>query len=236
LRSQDLPSRPRRNRRSRTIRDAIREVAVTPANLILPIFVHDADENVPIPSMPGVERLSFKNGVISAVKEARSYGVNQVVIFPKVSHLRPLGPDTVSPSHRLLLIAIHLYQGEVLVSGTFHRLAHCFPISVGLLRRSDRDPSEMLGGCQPTQNMAAHDFAAAVQLLQASLEADPIVRNAAEQRLLQLRTFNILSICETKSPSPSLHPDYTRTLGTKPAHASSTSFPASTTREGDIRL
>lgn len=36
-----------------------------------------------IPSMPGVNRLSLKNGVNSFVAEARSLGVNQVVIFPK---------------------------------------------------------------------------------------------------------------------------------------------------------
>lgn len=52
-------------------------------NFILPLFVHDGDENQPIPSMPGVSRLSFKNGVNDFVAEARSYGVNQVVIFPK---------------------------------------------------------------------------------------------------------------------------------------------------------
>ncbi len=80
---QELPSRPRRNRRSPTIRDAIREVSLSPANIILPIFVHDDDENVGIPSMPGVNRLSLKNGVNKFVAEARSLGVNQVVIFPK---------------------------------------------------------------------------------------------------------------------------------------------------------
>jgi Delta-aminolevulinic acid dehydratase len=56
--------------------------------MILPLFVHEGDANQPIPSMPGVERLSFKNGLLNFVGEARSYGVNQVVIFPKVP--RPL--------------------------------------------------------------------------------------------------------------------------------------------------
>jgi porphobilinogen synthase len=81
---QALPSRPRRNRRSPTIRGAIQENHLTVNNFILPLFVHEAEENQPIPSMPGVDRLSFKNGVVDFVSEARSYGVNQVVIFPKV--------------------------------------------------------------------------------------------------------------------------------------------------------
>jgi porphobilinogen synthase len=84
VKPQDLPSRPRRNRRSPAIRDATRETWLSPAHLILPIFVHeDTDKNVPIPSMPGVSRLSFGKNVVDAVREAKSYGVRQVVIFPK---------------------------------------------------------------------------------------------------------------------------------------------------------
>ncbi len=82
--AQDIPSRPRRNRRSATIRGAISETHISPANFILPVFVHDGDKNDPIPSMPGVNRLGWHHGLIDTVREARSYGVNQVVIFPKV--------------------------------------------------------------------------------------------------------------------------------------------------------
>jgi porphobilinogen synthase len=63
----------------------MRENIVSPSNFILPIFVHEeSDKNTPIASMPGVFRLAYGNNVISAVAEARAYGVNQVVIFPKV--------------------------------------------------------------------------------------------------------------------------------------------------------
>ena len=72
----------------------MQENHLTVNNFILPLFVHDGDENQPIPSMPGVNRLSFKNGVNDFVSEARSYGVNQVVIFPKV---RCLLSATCSP-------------------------------------------------------------------------------------------------------------------------------------------
>ena len=37
--------------------------------------------------MPGVDRLGWRHGLIDAVKEARSFGVNQVVLFPKVQQL-----------------------------------------------------------------------------------------------------------------------------------------------------
>ena len=82
-RLQDLPSRPRRNRRSPAIRKAIRETHIGPENLLLPVFIHDGEDNIPIHSMPGVDRLGWKTGLLDAVNEARIYGVNSVVLFPK---------------------------------------------------------------------------------------------------------------------------------------------------------
>lgn len=87
---QDLPSRPRRNRRSPTIRHAFSETHLSPSNLILPVFVHDGEKNSPISSMPGVNRLGWRHGLIDSVREARSFGVNQVVIFPKVTGVAKL--------------------------------------------------------------------------------------------------------------------------------------------------
>lgn len=80
---QDLSRRPRRNRRSETVRKAFSETFLSPSHFILPVFVHDGEKNIPIESMPGVYRLGWQHGLIDAVAEARSYGVNQVVIFPK---------------------------------------------------------------------------------------------------------------------------------------------------------
>lgn len=80
----DLLSRPRRNRRSPTVRGAFSETSMSPANLILPVFIHDGEQNVPIASMPGVDRLGWRHGLPDKIREARSYGVNSVVLFPKV--------------------------------------------------------------------------------------------------------------------------------------------------------
>ena len=63
----------------------MRETHLGPENLLLPVFIHDGADNLPIHSMPGVDRLGWKTGLLSAVGEARSYGVNSVVLFPKVS-------------------------------------------------------------------------------------------------------------------------------------------------------
>ena len=57
----------------------MRESYVSPANFILPLFIHeDSDKNVPITSMPGVSRLAYGKNVVDAVGEARSLGLNQV--------------------------------------------------------------------------------------------------------------------------------------------------------------
>jgi porphobilinogen synthase len=95
----DLPSRPRRNRRSSTFRSAISETHISPANFILPVFVHEGDRNEPIASMPGVSRLTWRKGLVDTVREARSLGVNQVVIFPKTpDHLKtPTAEEAFNP-------------------------------------------------------------------------------------------------------------------------------------------
>lgn len=67
----------------------MRESFVSPANFILPLFIHEEDKNVPIASMPGYFRLAYGKNVVDAVAEARSLGINQVVIFPKVCRQSP---------------------------------------------------------------------------------------------------------------------------------------------------
>ena len=53
--------------------------------MILPVFIHDGEQNIPIGSMSGVDRLGWRHGLLDSVAEARSYGVNSVVLFPKVT-------------------------------------------------------------------------------------------------------------------------------------------------------
>jgi porphobilinogen synthase len=75
--------RPRRNRRSAAIRRMVRETVLTPADLILPMFVHDEPADVPITSMPGVTRWSV-DGLVREAGIARSLGIPAVVLFPKI--------------------------------------------------------------------------------------------------------------------------------------------------------
>jgi porphobilinogen synthase len=74
----------RRLRRTATLRDLVRETRVEPADLVLPIFVEaipsDSSGRVPIPSMPGVDRLSIGEAVREA-GEVAALGIPGVMLF-----------------------------------------------------------------------------------------------------------------------------------------------------------
>merc|ERR1719188_2884234 len=65
------------------MREMFAETHLEPANFILPLFVHEGTDDIPISSMPGVSRVGVDTGLLREVKEARELGVKSVVIFPK---------------------------------------------------------------------------------------------------------------------------------------------------------
>ncbi len=72
----------RRNRADEWVRRLTRESNVTPGDLIWPMFVQQgARARTPVPSMPGVERLSI-DLIVEAVGEAKALGIPAVAIFP----------------------------------------------------------------------------------------------------------------------------------------------------------
>ncbi|WP_395665551.1 porphobilinogen synthase [Methylocella sp.] len=77
-----LATRMRRNRKADWTRRLVRENALTSDDLIWPIFVRDgAGVREPVPSLPGVERMSVDLAVESA-QEAFSLGVPAIAVFP----------------------------------------------------------------------------------------------------------------------------------------------------------
>ncbi len=75
--------RPRRNRRTPAIRAMIRETTLSPADFILPMFLHEDPQDTPIASMPGVTRWSLES-LVREAGEAHALGIPAVVIFPKI--------------------------------------------------------------------------------------------------------------------------------------------------------
>lgn len=76
-------TRMRRNRQHPWLRRMLAETTLSPADLIWPLFVHDHEASLPVPSMPGVERLSI-DGVVKAADDARKLGISAIAIFPVV--------------------------------------------------------------------------------------------------------------------------------------------------------
>jgi porphobilinogen synthase len=78
----NLPQRPRRNRRTESIRRLVRETSLTPDHLILPLFVCDGkNRKVAIASMPDVFRLS-RDLLVKEARAAWKLGIPAVALFP----------------------------------------------------------------------------------------------------------------------------------------------------------
>lgn len=77
-------NRPRRNRQTPVIRSMVRETTLSPANLILPMFLHDDPVDTPIDAMPGVTRWSLES-LVREAGEAHALGIPAVVLFPKIA-------------------------------------------------------------------------------------------------------------------------------------------------------
>src|SRR5262245_56932911 len=99
----DLTVRPRRNRRSDWARRMVRESVLTANDLIWPIFIVDgAKTRVPVPSMPGVERLTVDQAVREAERAAK-LAIPCLALFPFTDPaLRDAeGREALNPDNRV---------------------------------------------------------------------------------------------------------------------------------------
>jgi porphobilinogen synthase len=76
--------RMRRLRRTGFLRDMVRESALSPSDLILPLFIVDRpDARDAIASMPGVERLGHEQ-MLATCEQALQLGIPAVALFPVI--------------------------------------------------------------------------------------------------------------------------------------------------------
>ncbi len=87
--SSAFPSlRMRRLRRHDWSRRLVAENRLSASDLIWPLFIVEGENRrVPVPSMPGVERLSVDNSV-AAAEEAASLGIPVIALFPQTDESR----------------------------------------------------------------------------------------------------------------------------------------------------
>ncbi|NNE88166.1 MAG: porphobilinogen synthase, partial [Silicimonas sp.] len=77
-------TRFRRTKRTDALRRMVRESTLSVDDLIWPIFLRDGeDDETPVPSMPGVARLTVDRAVATA-KEAASLGIPAMCLFPYI--------------------------------------------------------------------------------------------------------------------------------------------------------
>ena len=73
-------SRPRRMRHDDFSRRLMRENVLTANDLILPVFVHEEKGRAPVPSMPGVERLSIDE-LLKVAEQGLELGIPLIDLF-----------------------------------------------------------------------------------------------------------------------------------------------------------
>ena len=77
-------NRPRRLRRDAFTRNLVREHAVTPHDLIYPVFVHEGNNlRQAVSSMPGVDRLSL-DLLLPVAEECVQLGIPVLALFPSI--------------------------------------------------------------------------------------------------------------------------------------------------------
>ena len=76
-------TRLRRTRKDAWIRDVVRETRIDPAQLIQPLFVAEGSLRGPVPSMPGVSRLSLGE-LGREAKALHKLGIRAVALFPVI--------------------------------------------------------------------------------------------------------------------------------------------------------
>jgi porphobilinogen synthase len=94
-------TRLRRDRRDGWSRRLVREVTLTSSDLIWPLFVQEGEDlSTPVPSMPGVSRLSIDR-LVEAATEARGLGIPAIAVFPVIDAARKTldGEEATNPEN-----------------------------------------------------------------------------------------------------------------------------------------
>src|SRR5690606_7300927 len=120
-------TRMRRMRADDFSRRLMRETVLTPNDLIWPVFVLEGTgQREPIPSMPGVERLSI-DLLVKEAKALHALGVPAVALFP------------VTPAEKKSLMAEEAYNSDALAQRAVRALKDAVP-ELGVITDVALDP------------------------------------------------------------------------------------------------
>jgi porphobilinogen synthase len=177
-------TRLRRLRRTPVLRDLVRETRLDPGDFVLPLYIEDGLEGrTPLPTMPGVERLSISAAVEEA-GEAVALGIPAVILFGIPGHkdeegsgawddegIVQLATRAIKQAHPQLLVVADLCLCEYTSHG------HC-----GALRADgtvDNDASlELLSRTAVSQARAGADIIAPSDMMDGRVGA---IRGALDE-------------------------------------------------------
>ena len=91
-------ARPRRNRKSPSVRNLVRETSLLPGDLVYPLFIHDKNGDEEIESMPGCKRWSV-SGLVEEVRQSHGLEIGAAMIFPAIEDglKSPLAEECYNP-------------------------------------------------------------------------------------------------------------------------------------------
>lgn len=95
----DILERPRRNRKSATVRDLVRETELSVKDLVYPVFIMEGSgKEDAIPSMPGMTRKTV-DVLLKEVEECVSLGVRAIAPFPSIEESKKdrFGSESYNP-------------------------------------------------------------------------------------------------------------------------------------------
>ncbi len=95
----DILERPRRNRKSATVRDLVRETELSTKDLVYPVFIMDGTgKEEAIPSMPGMTRKTV-DILLKEVEECVSLGIRAIAPFPSIEESKKdrIGSESYNP-------------------------------------------------------------------------------------------------------------------------------------------
>ncbi|RFA17285.1 delta-aminolevulinic acid dehydratase [Subtercola boreus] len=107
----DLTVRPRRLRATPAMRRLVSETRLHPADLILPLFVREGTDPLPISSMPGITQHTTES-VRAVVNEAADLGLGGVMLFGVPDSKDAIGSGATDPDG-ILNLATRVVAAEV---------------------------------------------------------------------------------------------------------------------------
>ncbi|WP_462137436.1 porphobilinogen synthase [Candidatus Mycalebacterium sp.] len=100
--SLDIVARPRRNRKSKAIRSAVRESVLSASDLVYPVFIRDGKDDENIDSMPGRKRLG-EDGILKEAENCLKNGIVSFMLFPSIeSNLKSATAKEAENPHGLV--------------------------------------------------------------------------------------------------------------------------------------